>query len=135
MCLVVYLASSMELSQLAWDEHHPSIHLTDLSEGEDVIRKKFSLEHVYSLGSHQGCGCGFIKEGASDGIEKVQIQKDYDALGYLISAGVLKGFKYQIYTCWDGDQWKKHEDSKGLKLSEIIFPEFEFREKVLFEIT
>ena len=59
MCMMVYIASDCLLPTSAWDETRPSFHVRELVERDEPVRRQFSKPHVYYVGSHEGCGCGF----------------------------------------------------------------------------
>jgi len=102
MCLAVYLASDKPLTTNKWDESVPSFYLEAVAAGEPVTRR-FQYQHVYYAGSHEGCGCGFSKDGRDD--DELQLcQADYDQLGEAISRATQAGVRLQLFACWEGEQ-------------------------------
>jgi hypothetical protein len=59
MCMVVYLAADAPLPLISWDAQAPAFHVKALGSRDDPVRARFSKPHVYYVGSHEGCGCGF----------------------------------------------------------------------------
>src|SRR5262245_44547564 len=60
MCLMVYLGASKPLRLIPWDGAKPSFHVTDmLPEFRSRVAPQLGTSHVYYVGSHEGCGCGF----------------------------------------------------------------------------
>ncbi len=133
MCLAVYIASNTTLPLVDWNEKQPKFNITSLSDYEVKVEKQFSYQHVVYAGSHEGCGCGFFKEGEV-GDELVQVQSNYDSLANYLRAHSSKGVKFEIYSCWEGDQEETPEFKKQISISEIVAPDFEFKEKAYYEI-
>ena len=68
MCIMLYLASECPLPLVPWDEAYPGFHVTSLETNrhnwwEDWVWQQFTKPFVYSIGSYQGCACGFQFEG------------------------------------------------------------------------
>ena len=101
MCLAVYVASSVELDIIQWSERAPGFHLEQAPKRDKVVRQ-FALPHVYYVGSHEGCGCGFIKEG-EEGLELEIRQANYIALAGLIREAMARGASIELFACWEGD--------------------------------
>ena len=88
MCLAVYVASDSALPESKWNEHAPAFYLEAVPTSE-VVRKQFCYSHVYYAGSHEGCGCGFSKDGR-DSQELQQCQANYRALVGVVSSPVKR---------------------------------------------
>lgn len=46
-----------------WGETYPAFNTQLLSDTEAPVREQFSFPNVIYLGSHHGCGCGFMSGG------------------------------------------------------------------------
>jgi hypothetical protein len=105
MCLAVYLSSDKCLPDIPWNEKSPAFYLEPVAKSLGV-RKQFLYEYVYYAGTHEGCGCGFSKDGVV-GEELEQSQQNYIALAQVSRNAVSAGAKLQIFTCWEGEQKRK----------------------------
>ncbi len=58
MCVVCYIASNKKIKEIPFNEKSPAFHI---EKAKKVVFHKevFTLKHMYYIGSHQGCGCGF----------------------------------------------------------------------------
>ncbi len=58
MCVACYIASNKKIKEIPFNEKAPAFHIE--KEKKVVFHKDiFTLKHIYYIGSHQGCGCGF----------------------------------------------------------------------------
>ena len=133
MCLAVYLGSSLELPESKWNEAAPAFYLEPAGSHEDEARRQFSLPYVYYAGSHEGCGCGFLKEGEV-GVELVTHQANYDSLVQRIREVQEKGASVELFSCWEGDQGLAPEFIESLTADEIEDPSFQFKERQFIRI-
>lgn len=92
------------------------------------MKQWFSLQHIYYAGSHEGCGCGFLKEGEKDADLDLH-QENYRALARLLDAIIADGGKAEIFSCWEGDQSKPPVPSDELTVTAIVNSEFQFKER------
>jgi hypothetical protein len=132
MCLAVYVAADAPLPQSRWREAAPAFYLEEVPESEGV-RKQFRYRHVYYAGSHEGCGCGFSKDGR-DPAELEKCQETYSALAAVLSAHARRGVKIELFTCWEGEQTVKPEERKTIAVEQLSEPEFELKELALLSV-
>lgn len=132
MCLAVYIASSIELPTSKWNELVPAFYLEAVSTGEKII-KQFSLPNVYYAGSHEGCGCGFFKEG-EEGEEFEIHQSNYASLAQCIRSAHEKGADVELFVCWEGDQGSKPEFVESTTAAELESPAYQFKEKQFIHV-
>lgn len=132
MCLAVYIASDHELPLIAWDESAPSFYIDELSTDGDV-KKQFTLPEVAYAGSHEGCGCGFLKDGAV-GEELEDVDENYHKLASYIKGLQTKGASIQLFSCWEGEQTSPAESNETIRVSDLMTKEFEFKEKALYRL-
>jgi len=126
MCLALYIGSNLELNESAWNKNEPHFYIETVPAGNKV-KKQFSTPFVYYAGSHEGCGCGFFKEGR-ESEELQQAQENYSNLVKTIEQTINEGEAVQLFSCWEGDQGRSPEVNKTISLFELVAPEFEFQE-------
>jgi hypothetical protein len=132
MCLAVYLGSDLPVEEIAWNEAKPSFHLKRIKDS-DPVRRQFSGEHVYYAGSHEGCGCGFSKDGEpTDELEKCQ--KNYNALSSALSSALQRGARLQVFTCWEGEQGIEPESTRTATPREMVEASYELRQLELLNV-
>ena len=127
MCLAVYLASNLELQPSSWSERQPGYYLERVKPGK-VVCRLFSLPYVYYVGSHEGCGCGFLKDGEV-GEELELHQANYWALVKCIKEAQSRGANIELYACWEGDQSLEPVAVEAFTPSTLGEPEFQFSER------
>jgi len=99
--MVLYAAADVPLRAIADDGPRP-LTVRPIHGDEVSVRARFSKPHVYFLGSHSGCSCGFSYGYSPDtdpaGRESVGELGSYlaEAVGY---AGPI-----ELYACWVGDE-------------------------------
>ena len=133
MCLAIYIASNKPLPLVEWNEKQPKFHVMAVTKEDGNIEKQFKNTNIAYAGSHEGCGCGFFKEG-EEGQELNVRQANYDALGYYLSSLMLGGSEIEIFACWEGDQGEEADFREKISLKELAEPEFQFKEKAYYEI-
>ena len=132
MCLAVYLASDRALASVPWDEDRPAFHLQPVA-ASALVRKQFKLAHVYYAGSHEGCGCGFSKDGEA-GEDLARCQQNYAALARVAREAMANGATLQVFTCWEGDQDVAPESVAVVDAAALEAPEFGLRELQLVDL-
>jgi len=129
MCWALYLASDFELPQIPWNKGAPSFCSVPLADYERCVAVQFSLQHVIYLGSHQGCGCGFMSD-ESDGSEEAVLRaKTMSSLVGYLNDLLAKGAKLEMFLCWEGDQSTSAVARKELSISAFSGPIFPLGEK------
>jgi hypothetical protein len=98
MCLGVYLAAAVPLEPITWSPERPAFNVAGLTEHEDPVRRQFSQPHIYYLGSHSRCGCGFQASGDSD---PAAGERSRAALAAYVGAARRMG-PAELFVCWDG---------------------------------
>lgn len=132
MCLAVYLGSSLPLDVGSWDKENPKFYLERAAETE-LPRRRSIGKYLYYAGSHEGCGCGFSKDGEPPE-ELIKCQKNYDALASILDEALEKGAKLQIFTCWEGDQAEEPESIQSITPQNVREPAFELQELELLNV-
>lgn len=133
MCLAVYIASDKPLPLISWVEEKPAFYVEEVRKDEACVKKQFKYQHIYYAGSHEGCGCGFFKDGEV-GEELSQAEENYNKLSYYLKKAKESGAKLQIFSCWEGDQTAKPEYREEINEGILNEKQFEFKEKALYEV-
>jgi hypothetical protein len=132
MCLAIYIAADAPLPESRWNEHAPAFYLERVPESEGV-RRQFCYANVYYAGSHEGCGCGFSKDGR-DSQELEQCQQNYRSLAGVLSPAVRGGARVQLFTCWEGKQTADPETAGIIAVEQLVEPEFELQQLSLLAL-
>lgn len=136
MCMMLYLASEKPLPLVTWDKENPKFHVKELDEQAKVVRKQFSQTHVYYLGSHQGCGCGFSYGQYDYGeAEERAAHESVRRLSEYLSQAIHIAGPLELYSCWDGDQEAEPEFQESITPKEIGGEAFWFQERQFTKIT
>ena len=133
MCLMIYIGSDTPLPLIDWNEKERAFNVSELTKYEQKAAAQFELPYVYHAGSHQGCGCGFLKEFKHEE-ELLQVNQSYSQLNAYLQKVKEMGANIQVFSCWDGDQEAKPEHKEEISLARLIETDFEFKEKVLYKI-
>ena len=133
MCLAVYLASDIPVEEFAWDKNNPAFYLEETAASEPA-RKQFDGKYVYYAGSHQGCGCGFLKDGEpAEALNKSHA--DYNALAAVLRGALRRGASLQLFTCWEGDQADEPESVQPISVAALVSPPYELQQLQLLNVT
>lgn len=130
MCLAVYLASSNELPHS--DGNKPRFYLKETKDNEKV-RKQLSLPYVYYAGSHEGCGCGFLKDVLTTE-ELSECQKNYTDFAAILRLALQQGMSMEIFTCWEGDQKRLPKTTRDITPDELEASSFQLQELELLKV-
>lgn len=126
MCLAVYIGSSLPLPESTWDKDDPRFYLEAVAASEPA-RRQFSGKHVYYAGSHEGCGCGFSKDGEPPD-ELARCQENYDAMAAVLEEALARGAELEIFTCWEGEQADEPASHQSITPARLREPEFELQQ-------
>jgi hypothetical protein len=133
MCLAVYLATQAAIPVIEWKKEAPAFYLERVAKGQ-AVRKQFSLPLVYYVGTHEGCSCGFLKDGeVGDDLERCQ--ENYRSFGLSIRSALAQGSMVQVFSCWEGDQGVRPKSIEWVTAHHIEAPDFEFEELHLLHVT
>jgi hypothetical protein len=61
--------------------------------------------HLYEIGAHTGCGCGFLADDGDDQKEKARHSVSMAGLRSLLEAATANG-SAELLVCWIGDEQK-----------------------------
>lgn len=137
MCIVLFVASDRPLPLVAWREDQPAFHVTPVAGPEAAVASQFSQAHVYYIGSHERCACGFAYHEDDYGWPEAKaaaVQSVRSLRGYL-EAALDEGASLELYTCADGDWTLPPVHRTVLKLDDIGGAAFELAERTLAAVT
>jgi hypothetical protein len=126
MCLAVYVASSEALPLIAWNRHAPAFYVEEIKARDRVVCRQFTVAHVYYVGSHEGCGCGFFTEGEV-GEELDRVQENYRRLAEYLREAQRHGADLELFTCWEGDQTRAPGYRETLTPADLEGADYEFK--------
>lgn len=111
MCYEIYIASNKPLKTIQWDENNRKLNVEKIDSKDKIIRKVFSRQHIYYIGSHLKCGCGFFYESSltSDCDGRVvarQINQSQEELKEYIRQSLGKSKEIELYVSWEGEKEK-----------------------------
>jgi hypothetical protein len=134
MCLAVYIASNKELPLIPWDENNRRLNVSKEDESNQV-KKHLGKKYLYYVGSHSGCGCGFVYGDYVDDENEEELKRKSfeDLITYLKDNIEDEGF--EVYCCWEGDESEKKEFESEIELEKFKIPDhFIFKEKEHIDI-
>jgi len=132
MCLAVYIASNRDLPVVPPDKKDPTFYVSELTISTGV-RKQFTLPNVCYVGSSEGCGCGFLKDGVN-GEELAKVEREYAQLSTYIATLQKEGSDIELFSCWEGDQSATIDFDEQIGADDLNRKEFEFKEKALYRV-
>jgi hypothetical protein len=106
MCWVLYLASDGPLPTMQWNPEKPGFNVQVIPRAETPVSRQFVRQHIYVVGSHTLCGCGFDRAQANlDHPDELPAAEESlrSLRAYLRDAVAIAG-ELELYSCWDGDQ-------------------------------
>ena len=136
MCRVAYMASGVSLPLLPWNEADPAFHVAELASDEDrKVVVQFSKPHVYYLGSHEGCGCGFpMEDEEKEEEERGKSQETLSRLVKYLEGALSHQDTVELYICWEGEQGDTPEFRDVVNLEDMKGP-FGFKTIQFLKVT
>ena len=131
MCLAVYIASDRPIPDIPWNKKSRSVYTDDSR--DFGARIQFTLPNVCYIGSDQGCGCGFIKDGCV-AEELEEVNANYQNLAKIIRDLQANGGSVEIFSGWEGTQKKAPEFNEEISVEELLKDDFELEEQAFYRI-
>ena len=119
MCLGVFLASDSELPLIAWNVEQPGFNVSGLLPLEESVRKYLQRPHVYAMGSHTHCGCGFQRNEDNDPSD---VMASRMALASYVT-GALEHGPADLFVCWNGETPDVLEGELTLAAADLLLEE------------
>lgn len=124
MCMAVYLASDTPLPLISWSKDDPGFNVVELHDEEKAVKRHFSKSHIYYVGAHTGCSCGFAEEKDERPEDALNSRKAFAAY---VAKAIVTG-PLELFVCWEGDWGKNPERKIKLTPEDLIEPEKWHRE-------
>lgn len=121
MCWVLYLASDVPLPTVQWDSRRPAFNVQQIPRAESPVSRQFARQHLYVVGSHTLCGCGFDRTQANldHPDELVETEQSLGSLKTYLRDAVAMAGELELYSCWDGDQAAEPDHRWALTLDDV----------------
>lgn len=138
--MAVFIAAAEPLPFISWNHASPAFHLQALSSAEDGVRARFAKRHVYFLGAHTGCSCGFnygLREvrRAEDQAEEIASQASVAALRAYLRDAVERQGEVELFSSWEEDWHNEPEQRLTITPEWFSGDSFAMPERVLFSVT
>lgn len=141
MCMSFYIASAREIPLIPYNTDMPEFHTEAVIDPKNTLKNLFSLPHIASFGSDQGCGCGFRHSFFDDGRWTDVVNADNSQTDNSNHSKLLNFIKQtnpnqaivEILACWNED-YDAIRHQERIALSDILNPGFHFKENVLYTI-
>lgn len=99
MCMVLYVAADEPLTEIPATDPPGAFSARPVQGPEEPVRAQFSKPHVYFLGAHEGCSCGF-SYGRGDDDADVPGRESVRRLRAYLDAAVDRLAVVEVYSCW-----------------------------------
>jgi hypothetical protein len=104
MCMFVFIAADRRLPLIEFDRRGPSIHVREIDEEtEGSVRTFFSAPHVYYVGTHEKCSCGFSYGQEPEWEEEDQVEISRKCTGLLrqyVEQALNNVDRVELLACW-----------------------------------
>jgi hypothetical protein len=130
MCIMVYVASDDPHLAALWDKTDRAFRVAALTDPAEPVRRQFTRPHVYYVGSHEHCGCGFQcdePDGTSDRASANWASRR--RLAEFLADALQRQPPVELFTCWDGDQAAEPEHRGRIRPADLVRDRTVFHEK------
>lgn len=137
MCMMIYIAADQPLPLVSWDERAPGFNVRELSQAHQSVRKQFSKPHIYEVGSHRHCGCGFSygnPDYAVEGDDDPAAVESVRQLSEYLTEAVAAVGTVELFAAWYDYQEMEPECRSVLHPKEIGGGSFWFDELEFIEV-
>jgi hypothetical protein len=118
MCVALYLSSSEELPTFPFAVGVPIYF--EKNRGDSArVKDKFTYPHIRYVDAHEGCGCGYLFDGADEEALKYA-QASRQALVDFMNAGAAKGARFEIFVTWEGSESKPISQREKIRPNEFL---------------
>ena len=115
--MVLYAAADAALEIVPERDPPGTFSARPITAAEAAVRQHFSKQHIYFIGAHTGCSCGFAFGNGGDeddeGRASVRELRKYLERS-LASVGPL-----ELYACWDGEESEPTESRTVVQVSDF----------------
>jgi hypothetical protein len=102
--MTIYLATDDAQVSIPWDKANPALNVAPMKRNR-VVRRRLTKPHLYEIGAHTGCGCGFLAVDGDDKQEEARHSASMAGLRSLLESATANG-NAQLLVCWIGDEQK-----------------------------
>ena len=140
---MLYMASSEPVAELETED----LTIERLPSGSEAVARHFANPHIYFIGAHTGCSCGFPSvtadapvtyfEGMFDDEEDADRLKNLAsvrALLELIRSCLTNASVVELFLVWMGDEAEGPHGTIELQLEQLEAHTFFFNERYLYRI-
>ena len=127
------------LELIEWTEAAPGFNVKAIDAREQPVTRQFTKRHIYYLGAHTRCACGFVygqpfpppDNDAEDAAARVSVA----ALRHWLHDRVEDCGEIELFACWEGD-WAA-EPEQRLHVTPEYFggDQFALGEKFTYRVT
>ncbi|MDB5223401.1 MAG: hypothetical protein JWN83_2068 [Chitinophagaceae bacterium] len=132
MCFAVYIGTNEKQQISEWKENETLIYFNELTEDDQIVKKKFTKANVYYVGANTGCSCGFAWEieNFSDPEEQESKKSPQKLIDFIKEQ--TKKEDLEFYCCWEGDWDDKTEENIELNIHDVSLDKYYFMEEKRF---
>lgn len=140
MCMAVFIAADEPLPFIDWDESQPAFHVQPISPEEEGVRARLLKPHIYFLGAHTGCSCGFaygmrdVNTG-EDQADELASQASVSALRAYVHRAVDQHGEVEMFSAWESDLELEPEATIEITPAYFDGPAFRMPERVHIRVT
>ena len=153
-CPQYFVASDVPLPTIDWKKHRQPFWARELTAYEHGVIRHLSKNHVYFVGSHTGCCCGFVygatpeddswtynrkheKSAWKQAVLRNAAARRKESLrrlaDYLFEALKCTN-EVELFYCWEGQEGEEPTRRRTTLLEELIAIDFALGEKELVTI-
>lgn len=153
-CPMYLVGSDVPLPTIEWKKRRQAFWASELASYERQALRQFSKKHVYFVGSHTGCCCGFVLGAppADDSWEynrkrvkstwkqavlrnaAARRMESLNCLAQYLSEALSRSDEVELYYCWEGQEGEELASHRTMSLEDLIALDFELGEKELVTI-
>ena len=140
---MLYMAASEPVAELETED----LTIERLRSGSEPVARHFAFSHLYFVGAHTGCSCGFpsvMAEGPvtyfegmfddEDEEERLKNLASVSALLELIRSYLTNASAVELFPVWVGDEAEGPHGTIELQLEQLEARTFFFNERYLYRI-
>ena len=129
MCYALYIASDVPLATSDTDDERPEFYVCEAREAPEGVTKHFSKAHIYYVGAHTNCSCGFFfcPEWTYDESRKGELQEEKASAQRLVSylsSALEQTHELELFVSWEGDQHEISVRTKHMSPQDLLGEEF-----------
>jgi hypothetical protein len=141
MCLTIYLATEKEMPTILYDIEKSNFNTNNIEDREMPIKDLLTLPNIKSLGSDEGCGCGF-RHSLFERNSWIEVWNEgeppfdninHESLVDFIRENNKENSFVELLVLWNGDIYPV-ESKEVIKLDDILAPSFFFKERGFYTV-